>query len=136
MNDLHTTLYKAQALAAAAITDNTAQVCTVIDNKGYDALEYIINIGVLADADATFAVLLEDSADNITFTPVSDSFLLGSEALASFTFADDSQIKSLGYNGSARYTKLTITPANNTGSAIFGVIAIQGSPIHAPVVNN
>ena len=136
MIDLHTNFNKVQALAPAAITDNTAQVCTVVDNKNYDAVEYIINIGVLADADATFTVLLEDSADDVTYTAVADDFLLGTEALASFTFADDSQIKSLGYNGSARYTRMTITPANNTGSAVFGVVAIQGNPLHAPVTNN
>ena len=136
MKDLHTNFNKAQALAPAAITDNTAQVCAVIDNKGYDAVEYVINIGVLADADATFTVLLEDSADNVTFAAVADDFLLGTEALASFTFADDSQIKSLGYNGSKRYTRMTITPASNTGSAVFGVVAIQGDALHAPVTNN
>lgn len=136
MKDLHTNLNKVQALSPAAITDNTAQVCTVIDNKGYDALEYVINIGTLADSDATFTVLLEDSADNVTFAAVADDFLLGTEALASFDYADDSQIKSLGYAGSKRYTRMTITPANNTGSAVFGVVAIQGDAIHAPVTNN
>lgn len=136
MKDLHTILNKVQALAPAAITDNTAQVCTVVDNKNYDAVEYVINIGVLADADATFTVLLEDSSDNVTYTAVADDFLLGTEALASFTFADDSQVKSLGYNGSERYTRMTITPALNTGSAVFGVIALQGDATHAPVTNN
>lgn len=136
MRDLHNDINIVQVLPPVAITDNTARVGTVVNNVGFDAVEYVINIGTLADADATFTVLLEDSADNITYAPVVDDFLIGTEAAASFTFANDNVPKRLGYNGSKQYTRMTITPANNTGSAIFGVTATQGYPIHAPVANN
>lgn len=136
MIDLHNNINVAQALAPAAVTDNTAQVCTVINNANYDSVEYIINIGTLADADATFTVLLEDSADNVTYAAVADDFLLGTEAAASFQFDDDNEVRRLGYNGSKQYTRMTITPANNTGSAVFGVTAIQYAAIHNPVANN
>jgi len=136
MIDLHNDINIAQALAPAAVSDNTAQVCTVINNANYDAVEYVINIGALADADATFTVLLEDSSDNVTYSAVADDFLLGTETAASFQFDDDNETRRLGYNGSKQYTRMTITPALNTGSAIFGVTAIQGMPVHAPVANN
>ena len=136
MFDIYNTLEEQQVLAPAAITNNTAQVCEVVDLKGFDALKYIIGIGALADADATFTVLVEDSDDNVTFSPVADDFLLGTEAEASFTFADDNKTRSIGYNGSKRYNRLTITPANNSGSATFGVVAIKGYPLNAPTVNN
>ena len=136
MFDLHNITAKQQVLAPAAITDNTAQVCTVVDLVGFDALEYIINIGALADADATFTVLVEDSDDNVTYATVANKFLLGTEAEASFTFADDNKSRSIGYIGSKRYNRMTITPANNTGSAIFGVIAVKGRPVNAPTTNN
>lgn len=136
MFDLHNITAKIQVLTPVAITDNTARVGTVVDLAGYDALEYTINIGTLADADATFTVLVEDSNDNVTYTAVADQFLLGTEAEASFTFAEDNKVRSIGYNGSKRYNRMTITPATNTGSAIFDVVAILGYPINAPTINN
>ena len=41
--------------------DNTAQVGEIIDRFGYDSLTYVIATGAIPDADATFAVLLEES---------------------------------------------------------------------------
>ena len=136
MRDLHNQIKITKALAPASVTDNTAQVCTAVSNVGYDSCEYVINTGSLADADATFTVLLEDSADDVTYAAVSDDFLLGTEAAASFTFAADNSVRRLGYVGSAKWTRMTITPANNASAAIFGVVVIQGAPIHAPVANN
>jgi hypothetical protein len=136
MFDIYNTLKEQQVLAPVAITDNTARVGTVVDLAGFDALKYSIAIGTLADADAAFTVLVEDSDDNATYTAVDDKFLLGTEAAASFTFADDNKVRSIGYNGSKRYNKITITPANNTGSAVFGVTAILGYPLNAPTTNN
>jgi hypothetical protein len=136
MFDIYNTLKEQQVLAPVAITDNTARVGTVVDLAGFDALKYSIAIGTLADADAAFAVLVEDSDDGVTYTAVDDKFLLGTEAAASFTFADDNKVRSIGYNGSKRYNRMTITPANNTGSAVFGVTAILGYPLNAPTTNN
>lgn len=136
MFDIYNTLKEQQVLIPVAISDNTARVGTVVDLAGFDALKYVINIGALADADATFAVLVEDSDDNATYAAVDDDFLLGTEAAASFTFADDNKVRSIGYNGSKRYNRITITPANNAASAVFGVIAILGYPLNAPTANN
>lgn len=136
MFDIFNTLQEKQVLAPLAITDNTTRVGTVVDLVGFDALKFSIAIGALADADATFTVLVEDSDDNVTYAPVADNFLLGTEAQASFTFADDNGQRSIGYKGSKRYVRLTITPANNTGSAVFGVTAILGYALNAPTTNN
>lgn len=59
------------------------------------------NTGVLTDADATFTVLLEESnaADTSGANAVDDTDMIGSEALASFTFADDGECRKLGYVG-------------------------------------
>lgn len=138
MKDLHNDITVGRALSpAAAITDNTAQVCQIIDNQFLEAQEYVINIGALADADATFTVLLEDGDDSglSDAAAVADAFLLGTEVLASFTFADDNETRKLGYIGKKRYTRMTITPADNTGNAFFSVLSILGSPRHAPTSN-
>jgi hypothetical protein len=72
--------------------------------------------GTLTDADATFAVTLAESNDPAMAgsNAVAAGELLGTLALASFTFADDVKCKKLGYNGIRRYVQATITPTGNT----------------------
>lgn len=122
---------------AAATTDNTAWVGQIIDIQGYDSLTYLIETGSLADADATFTVLLEesDASDMSGAAAVADVDLLGTEALASFTFADDNKCFKLGYVGNKRYTRLTVTPANNSGNAFVAAIALLGHPAQRPTAN-
>lgn len=119
--------------AASAITNNTAQVCNVIDTLGHEGLCFGIITGTLADTDATFTVLMEDgdtgTAGTTTLTDaatVVTAQLNGTAAGASFTFADDGKASKLGYVGNKRYVRVTVTPANNTGNAPMGVLAIQG----------
>lgn len=123
--------------AATAVADNTAQVGSVIDRLGYQSLTYLIVTGTLADADATFTVLLEesDASDMSGSNAVADADLVGTEALASFTFANDGVCRKLGYIGHKRYTRLTITPANNTGAAPMAAVALLGHPSSMPTAN-
>lgn len=122
---------------ATAITDNTVQTGAIIDKQGYDALTYVILTGTLADADATFTTLLEESDDSgmSGATTVAAKDLLGTAALASFLFSDDSKAFKLGYIGSKRYTRLKVTPANNTGAAPIVALAILGSANLGPTAN-
>lgn len=122
---------------AAAVTDNTPFVGQIVDRSGYGSLTYLINLGALADADATFTVLLEegDQANLSDAAAVADADLIGTEALAAFTFADDNGLRKLGYKGAKRYTRLTITPANNTGNAFVSAVALLGHPRNAPTAN-
>lgn len=107
-------------------TGDTAVVSQIIDMQGIDSLVFAIATGSLADVDATFTVLVEESDDAAmsNATAVADADLLGTEALASFTFAGDDKCFKIGYKGSKRYVTCTITPANNTGAALLCVIAI------------
>ena len=102
---------------------------------GCDSLEFAINIGALADADATFTVLVEDGDDSglSDAAAVADTALLGTEALAGFTFANDNETRRIGYVGNKRYVRLTVTPASNTGNAFVSALALQGHPHQAPV---
>lgn len=107
-------------------TGDAAVVSQIIDMQGIDALVFAIATGSLADVDATFTVLVEESDDSgmSGATAVADADLLGTEALASFTFGSDDKCFKIGYKGSKRYVTCTITPANNTGAALLCVIAI------------
>ena len=46
------------------------------------------------------------------------------EAAGSYTFSDDAESRAIGYVGSKRYIRLTITPANNTGNHFVAGVAI------------
>jgi hypothetical protein len=138
MRDLMNNIHPLSVIPpAAAVTDNTAKVGSIIDRLGYNSLTYVIQTGSLADADATFTVLLEhgDDPSLSDAAAVPDDDLVGTEALAGFTFADDNETRKLGYTGGKRYTRLTVTPANNAGNAFVSAVAILGHPVSAPTAN-
>jgi len=119
----------------AARTDNTAIVSTVADLKGYDGAMLAINIGANTDANATFAVLIEDSDDNSTYAAVADEYLNGTEALAGFAFDDDNELRKIGYNGIKRYLRATITPSGNDAGNIFVSAEWVLRPLRVPAAN-
>ncbi len=134
MRDLASNIAVRTVIAPAVTSDNTAAVGAVIDRLGFDSLAYVIATGTLADADATFTVLLEESdASGSGFTAVADADLIGTEADASFTFANDGVVRKLGYRGHKRYTRLTVTPAGNSGSAPLAAVAVLGHAASRPV---
>lgn len=120
----------------AARTDNTAIVSTVANLLGYDGAMLAINLGTNTDTDATFAVLIEDSADDITYGAVDDAYLNGTEALASFTAAnDDTKLKKIGYTGTKQYLRATITPSGNDSGNIFVAAEWVLRPLRVPAAN-
>jgi len=134
MRDLHHNIAVRRAISAVSVADNTAQVSQIIDTAGFGSLEFIINIGAVADADATFTVLVEDGNDAALAdaAAVDDSGLLGTEAGASFQFDDDNEVRKIGYIGFKRYARLTITPVNNASGALMSATAVLGHPASAP----
>lgn len=133
--DLYNNIQLKRVISPVSVADNTAQVGQVIDNQGYGSTTYLIETGSIADADATFTVLLEESdASGSGFTAVADADLIGTEAGASFQFDSDNQVRKLGYRGIKRYTRLTITPANNASAALLAAVCALGHPDSGAVV--
>lgn len=132
LRDLFNSLDLRRVISPAVVSDNTAAVGQVIDMINFGSVVFCIATGTLADADATFTTLLEESSDNSTFATVAAADLIGTAALASFTFTNDDAVRKLGYIGSKRYVRLTITPAANTGSAPIGAVAILGHARNQP----
>lgn len=129
MTDLHHAIKISRALSpAAAATDDTALVTQILDTANFRHNELLIATGSLADANATFTVLLEegDAANLSDASAVADADMLGTEAAASFTFAADNAVRKLGYKGCKRYIRATITPSGNTGDAYIAAIWAQG----------
>ncbi len=136
MKDLASNIDVRRAISPVVVADNTAQVSQIIDMLGYRSLTFLIATGTLADADATFAVLVEegDAANLSDSASVQDHDLLGTEALAGFQFDSDNATRKIGYVGSKRYVRLTITPTANAGSAPMAAVALLGHPYLSPVV--
>jgi hypothetical protein len=138
--DLHNNIDVKRGLSpVAAGTDNTAYVSQIVDTLGYESVEFVILLGVNTDTNATFAVLFEDGDDaSLTdHAAVDDAFLLGTEALAGFTAADDdNKVKKIGYVGPKRYARVTITPSgNDSGNIFIAGVWLLGHPHVAPTSN-
>lgn len=137
MRDLHNNIATKRAISPVVATDNTAIVSQIIDRSGYDALEFVIATGTLADADATFAVTLSEGDDSglSDAGTVAAADILGTTTLASFNYANDDSVFRIGYKGYKRYVRLTITPSANTGNAPVAAVAVLGAPKLAPTAN-
>lgn len=140
MRDLLTKILVKRVLSPVSVADNTAQVGQVIDRQGYDSATFVILTGSIADADATFTVLLEESdASGSGFSAVADNDMLtqasgtAPETAAAFQFDDDNEVRKIGYVGMKRYLRLTITPVNNASAALLAAAAILGNPSISPV---
>jgi hypothetical protein len=117
---------------ATAAADNTPIVGNWIDRLGFEALTFGILTGTLADADATFTVLVEEAnaADKSDAAPVVDDDLISQtagvapEAAAGFSFADDVMTKKIGYIGHKQFARITVTPVGNSGAAPISAVAV------------
>ena len=133
MKDLHHNVKISSAVNPARVTDNTAQVGNIIDMQGYQSLEFALMANI-PDSDATLTPLVEhgDASNLSDAAAVADDFLLGTESDATLAAGDDNVVKKVGYVGSKRYVRLTLTPASNTGNMDLCAMAIQGGARHNP----
>lgn len=134
MRDLYNHLTFRRAISPVSVADNTAAVSQIIDRQGFDSLVFAIATGSIGDADATFAVLVEDGDDSglSDAAAVVDAELNGTEAAAGFQFDDDNETRKIGYIGNKRYVRLTITPSGNASAALIAATAVLGNASQQP----
>jgi hypothetical protein len=132
--DLHNNIKVSRAISPVSVADTTAQVSQILDTANFAANELVIATGSIADADATFTVLIEEGdASNLSdAAAVADADLLGTEALAGFQFDDDNETRKIGYIGSKRYLRATITPVGNASAALLSAVWVQAGARVAP----
>jgi hypothetical protein len=136
MRDLYNSIEVRRALSPASVSDTTAQVSQIIDRLGFSSLVFAIATGSIADADATFTILLEEGnvANLSDASAVADADMNGTETTAAFQFDDDNETRKLGYIGNKRYVRLTITPVNNASAAVLSAVAILSHASNGPTV--
>lgn len=135
--DLMNSIHPVVAIAPFVATDGTAAVSAAIDVRNYRSVTFIIALGTLADADATWTVLVEEGSTSTqaSHTAVADKDLVGTEALAGFTFADDGECRKIGYVGDQDYVSITIDDGTaNSGNAPMCCIMIA-EPYDTPASN-
>ena len=134
--DLMNNIHPVVAIPPVVVATDANQISAAIDVRHFKSVTFVIAAGVMADADATFAVTVKEGATSVqnTHTAVADRDLIGTEALAGLTFADDGETRKIGYKGGADYVSIEIRPTGNTGNAPLAVIAIL-EPLLAPAPN-
>ena len=135
MKDLHNSIKVSRAISPVSVADTTAQVSQILDTANFAANELAIATGSIADADATFTVLIEEGdASNLSdAAAVADADLLGTEAAAGFQFDDDNETRKIGYIGTKRYIRATITPVGNVSAALLSAVWLQAGARKSPV---
>lgn len=134
MRDIHNRLRVLKAIPPQAVGTTgiaNGSLSDVIDRRGYDSLEFIINHGSggASVADVTTVILYEsDSATAASFTSVADADLLGTELAAGCAAENPrtsgvgkNKTAKLGYKGNKRYLRLRVY---GTGHAT-GIISAQ-----------
>lgn len=135
--DLMNNIHVLRAISPVSVADTTAQVSQIIDRRGFGSLTFAIATGSIADAAATFTVLVEHGDDSglSDAAAVPDADLIGTEVLAGFQFDDDNETRKIAYKGFKRYVRLTITPVANASAALLSAVAILGHPGMSPTAN-
>ena len=116
------------AIASVDAADNTLVTGLTIDTANFDSLTFEFNIGIMADAAATWVVTVydDDASGMGTEAAVADAFLIGTEAAVSWDQADDAKVKKIGYIGPKRYVRVKVQPADNAGASPFSCNAVLG----------
>ena len=135
--DLANNLKFARGISPATVTNaNTAFVSQIFDTADFDGVAFVINNASLTDTNATFAVTVDHgNASNLSdAAAVPAAQLTNTTASASFTFADDDSVRSIGYVGDRRYVRVTVTPSgNDAGAATLGGVWVA-APKFLPAV--
>jgi hypothetical protein len=137
-NDILNTLALRRLISPFRQTNSsTAVVSQILDRQGFDRVGIVIQTGDLTDANATFAATLEESNDSgmSGATAVAAADLVGGTVASAlnFAFGDDNVFKQIGYVGTKRYLRLTITPTgNDAGNLDVSAFAVLGGGMKQP----
>lgn len=127
--------YNRQLCAASInVASRTASVNgSGVDLQGYEAATAIVNVGAWAGNQGTWAIKLQDSTDNSTFTDVAAGYLVGDNPTMSgyINRAGGAGLEQ-GYTGGNRYLRAVATLTGGGTGCVFGVIIVRGLKRHGP----
>jgi hypothetical protein len=128
--DIHNSIAVLIACNTTAIANGEDVVGAIIDRQDSGALEFIVQSGAYTDGSATPLIEHGDDAALADAAAVDDAELLGTEAAAALSAAN--QISKVGYVGNKRYVRLTFKPAaastlTVSAVAVKGALSLEGS---------
>lgn len=138
---IHYLLASATLLAPAV--HNAAQTSASFDRElgggigaPYEALELLLDVGLWTDGAHSWTV--QDSPDNVTWTPVPAANLIGAGAANGGFNAVSSAVgqnatQRCAYVGTQRYVRVVSAEAGTTG-LVSGILALPGFPRNIPTV--
>lgn len=108
-----------------------------IDLQGCESASVVVALGTIAHADTTGAVTVQESDDNVTFTDVASTDLIGDDVFTGLVIASSGKNRKKGYIGSKRYirAKLVLTTGASTGSFPVSVNVVKGHNRVNPVAS-
>lgn len=122
--DLHNLIALAVAVNTTAVVDGEDVVGNIIDRDGAQALEIVLQSGAYTDGSVTPLVEHGDESDLSDAAAVPDELLLGTEADAALTGAN--QVKKVGYIGDKKYVRVTLVTAAGT-TMTAGAVAVRSA---------
>lgn len=135
--DLMNNVHPVVAIAPQVVTDGSSLLSAAIDVRDYKSCTFIILLGTLADADATWSVTVHEGSTSTqsTHTAVADKDLIGTGDLAAFQFDDDGETRKIGYKGDQDYVSIEIDNVTaNTGDLSIAVLVVL-EPYETPASN-
>lgn len=145
MKTLHEKIKQTRVIGPVAVgTTGTGVTGRVIDRKGYNGVEFVINYGAITASAAGITITVLEGDATGSLTSVADADLLGTEVLAGVatqsgtarttTANTKTMAKRIGYVGSKRYVTVKEVPVV-TAAALINVVAILHTPQLAPTAN-
>ncbi|MFD4740956.1 hypothetical protein ACFWNQ_26840 [Streptomyces virginiae] len=126
-------LARAQAtITVATRTNGTVNGTTVDLHQNKDACRsamLIVHTGTMTDG--SHAVILQESDDNSAWGTVAAADLQG--AAPTLVAADDDVVYELGYTGSKRYLRASVTTSGATSGGTFGATIVRAFPRRRPI---
>ena len=135
MKDIYNSVLVKESLAIAARTasaDGTA-VDRNEDGLMYQGALIVVHTGAITDGTHTIEVQHSDASGS-GFAAVADADLQGTEpAIGS---SDDNKVYEVGYRGTKRYLRVSVTAAGTTTGGVYGATVVLADPRVLPVVRN
>ena len=126
--DIKSLLAPVVGLTQQTINTDTTTAGLDIDLQGFNGADVILFTGSYTLGTMTLALL--DSDDDVTYTAVADTFLVGTELAAALVAADS--VSSVGYVGKKRYLRVTVV-STDSANMVVGAVVVKGAPLKAPV---
>ena len=117
------------ALNFQTINTDTTTNGNIIDTQGYLGLTFIMQAGTVTLGDVTMKIEHGDDSGLSDAAEVSDTFLIGTEALSILDAANE--VSRIGYVGKKRYVRLSAVTANSANLQV-GSIAVLNKAYNVP----